>query len=73
MFQVIGGMDINEAIEKAKASVCDNQTVTFQFNGVAVTVDKSSDVQLLAKDFFLAFDGDIEKKIGPEPSGFYSK
>lgn len=56
---------IQEAIELAQD---EQRFITFDFNGVTITVDAESDPSLIYRDWNRALSGYIPKKVGPRPS-----
>lgn len=56
---------IDEAIDMASAG---NDTATFDFNGVTVTVAANSHAGLIYRDWDRAMDGKIAKEVGPYPA-----
>lgn len=72
--EVYGGADItctiNEAITIARRN---GHPVEFTFNGIVVTVDDTSNADLIYRDWHRAMAGYINKEVGPHPKPVLSK
>ena len=84
--EVLGGTDINCAINEAIANARSDtkvvakshggvwpRLVEFNFNNVVVTVAHDSDPDLLYRDWCRAMAGYIDKQVGPHPKPVLSK
>lgn len=61
---------IAEAIEMASAL---ERSVSFEFNGVSITVEANSNAELIYRDWSRALNGYIDKNIGPYPKEVISE
>lgn len=62
---------VKEAIRLAKREK--GNSVTFNFNGVEITVEPNSDPNLILRDWRRALNGYIDKNVGPHPKAKLSK
>ena len=68
-YEVMGGSQINTTISEAIAEARRrNREITFEFNGVDVTVTGDSDHKLILRDWDRALNGYIDKAVKPNPA-----
>lgn len=69
VYDIIPGADIIATITKAiSLSTKEKRPITFNFNGVTVTVCSNSDPKLILRDWWRALNGYIDKNVVPYPN-----
>lgn len=67
-FEALVGSRIQKVLDEAIGiALCLGQPISFDFNGVAVTVESDSNAELIYRDWARALSGYIGNNVGPHP------